>query len=157
MACTVVYDKSVFFLRRASCKTSRELMCPGAMHGGVRGARWTQIDAIARADVRCRPLERRLPWQMICRKAPTLGPRRPSPNNKSPHQRTARDRELVKGWSRNMLRRNQAKLTPTTAATLSTKTWVFMDKMAFRAVLSTKSALFMDKIESTGVSDIVLQ
>ena len=46
--------------------------------------------------------------------------RRPSPNKKSPHQRTARVRELVKGWSRNLLRRNQAKLTPTTAATLST-------------------------------------
>ena len=39
------------------------------MPGGVRGARWTQIDAIARADVPCRPLERRLPCQMICRKA----------------------------------------------------------------------------------------
>ena len=68
MACTVVYDKSVFFLRRASCKPSRERMYPGAMHGGVRGARWTQIDAIARADVPCRPLERRLPCQMNCRK-----------------------------------------------------------------------------------------
>ena len=65
---------------------------------------------------------------------------RPSPNNKSPHQRAARVRELVKGRSRNLLRRNQAKLTPTNAATLSTKTWVFMDK-----------------IESTGVSDIVPQ
>ena len=83
--------------------------------------------------------------------------RRLSPNNRSPHQRTARVRELVKGWSRNLLRRNQAKLTPTTAATLSTKTWVLMDKMAFRAVLSTESVLFMDKIESTGVSDIVPQ
>ena len=69
MACTVVYDKSVFFLRRASCKTSREPMCPGVLSGGVRGARWTQIDAIARADVPCRPLERRLPCQMNCRKA----------------------------------------------------------------------------------------
>ena len=39
------------------------------MPGGVRGARWTQIDAIARADVPCRPLERRLPCQMNCRKA----------------------------------------------------------------------------------------
>ena len=68
MACTVVYDKSVFFLRRASCKTSREPMCPGALSGGVRGARWTQIDAIARANVPCRPLEWRLPCQMICRK-----------------------------------------------------------------------------------------
>ena len=44
-------------------------MCLGAMPGGVRDARWTQIDAIARADVPCRPLERRLPCQMICRKA----------------------------------------------------------------------------------------
>ncbi len=40
----------------------------GAMPGGVRVARWTQIDAIARADVPCRPLERRLPCQMICGK-----------------------------------------------------------------------------------------
>ena len=103
MACTVVYDKSVFFLRRASCKTSRERMCLGAMSGGVRGARWTQIGATARADVPWRPLERRLPCQMIFRKAPTLGPRRTSPNNRSPHQRTARVRELVKGWSRNLL------------------------------------------------------
>ena len=68
MACTVVYDKSVFFLRRASCKTSREPMCPGALSGGVRGARWTQIDAIARADMPCRPVEWRLPCQMICGK-----------------------------------------------------------------------------------------
>ena len=68
MACTVVYDKSVFFLRRASCKTSRELMCPRAMSGGVRGARWTQIDAIARVNVPRRPLEWRLPCQMICGK-----------------------------------------------------------------------------------------
>ena len=44
-------------------------MCPGALSGGVRGARWTQIDAIARADVPCRPLEWRLPCQMICEKA----------------------------------------------------------------------------------------
>ena len=69
MACTVVYDKSVFFLRRASCKTSREPMCLGTLPGGVRGARWTQIDAIARANVPCRPLEWRLPCQMICEKA----------------------------------------------------------------------------------------
>ena len=139
----------------SSCKSPRERMCLRAMPGRVRGARWTQIDAIARADVPCRHVEWRLPCQMNCRKAPTLGPRRPSPNNRSPHQRTARVRELVKGWSRNLLRRNQAKLTPTTAATLSTKTWVFMDKMPFRAVLSTESALFMDKIESTRVSDLV--
>ena len=56
-------------LRRASCKTSREPMCLVAMSGEVRGARWTQIDAIARADVPCSPLEWRLPCQMICGKA----------------------------------------------------------------------------------------
>ena len=39
------------------------------MPGGVCSARWTQIDAIARADVPCRPLEWRLPCQMICGKA----------------------------------------------------------------------------------------
>ncbi len=44
-------------------------MCLGALSGGVRGARWTQIDAIARANVPCRPLEWRLPCQMICGKA----------------------------------------------------------------------------------------
>ena len=44
-------------------------MCPGAMSGGVRGARWTQIDAIARADVPWRHVEWRLPCQMNCRKA----------------------------------------------------------------------------------------
>ena len=53
----------------SSCKSSREQICPGAMSRGVRGARWTQIDAIARADVPCRPLEWRLPCQMNCRKA----------------------------------------------------------------------------------------
>ena len=37
--------------RRASCKPSSESMCPGVLSGGVRGARWTQIDAIARANV----------------------------------------------------------------------------------------------------------
>ena len=47
----------------------REPMCLGAMSGGVCCARWTQIDAIARADVLCRPLERRVPCQMVCRKA----------------------------------------------------------------------------------------
>ena len=76
---------------------------------------------------------------------------------KSPHQRTARVRDFAKGWSRNLLRRNQAKLTPTTAETLSTKPGVFMDKSAFETVLSTKSGVFMDKIESIGVSDIVPQ
>ena len=82
-------------VRRVSCKTSREPICPGAMSGGVRVARWTQIGAIARADVPWRPVEWRLPCQMIFRKAPTLGPRWPSPNNKSPHQRTARVREFA--------------------------------------------------------------
>ena len=53
----------------SSCKSPRERVCLGALSGGVRGARWTQIDAIARADVPCRPLERRLQCQMICRKA----------------------------------------------------------------------------------------
>ena len=48
---------------------SRERMCPGAMPGGVRGARWTQIGAIARADMAWRLLEWRLPCQVICRKA----------------------------------------------------------------------------------------
>ena len=43
--------------RRASCKTSREPMCPGVLSRGVRGARWTQIDAIARADVPWRPVD----------------------------------------------------------------------------------------------------
>ena len=38
-------------------KSSRGRMCLGAMSGGVRGARWTQIGAIARADVPWRALE----------------------------------------------------------------------------------------------------
>ena len=42
--------------RRASCKSSREPMCPGMLSGGVRGARWTQIGAIARANV---------PWSAV--------------------------------------------------------------------------------------------
>ena len=42
-------------------------MCLGAMSGGVCGARWTQIGAIARVDVPWRPLEWRLPCQVICR------------------------------------------------------------------------------------------
>ena len=33
-------------------------MCPGVLSGGVLGARWTQIDAIARADV---------PWSDVWR------------------------------------------------------------------------------------------
>ena len=49
-------------------KTSREPMCPGVLSGGVRGARWTQIDAIAGADVPWRPVEWRLPCQMNCSK-----------------------------------------------------------------------------------------
>ena len=64
-----MYVRSGFFIPRASCKPSRERMCLGAMPGGVRGARWTQINATARSDVPCRPLERRLPCQMIFRKA----------------------------------------------------------------------------------------
>ena len=56
-------------VRRSSCKSPRERMCLGAMSRGVRGARWTQIDATARADVPCRHVERRLPCQMICGKA----------------------------------------------------------------------------------------
>ena len=47
--------------RGSSCKPSREPMCLVAMSGGVRDARWTQIDAIARADMPWRPLEWRLP------------------------------------------------------------------------------------------------
>ena len=43
-------------------------MCPGVLSGGVCGARWTQIDAIARVNVPWRPVERRLPCQMNCRK-----------------------------------------------------------------------------------------
>ena len=42
--------------RRASCKTSSESMCPGVLSGGDRGARWTQIGAIERADV---------PWSAV--------------------------------------------------------------------------------------------
>ena len=60
--------------RGSSCKPSRERMCLGAMSGGVRGARWTQIDAIAQADVPWRPVERRLPCQVNCRKARARAP-----------------------------------------------------------------------------------
>ena len=63
-----MYVRSGYFIPRASCKSPRERMCLGAMPRGVRGARWTQIDATARSDVPCRPLERRLPCQMICGK-----------------------------------------------------------------------------------------
>ena len=66
-ALTALCGRSVS-VRRASCKTSRESICPGVLSGGVRGARWTQIDAIARADVPWRALEGRLPCQMNCRK-----------------------------------------------------------------------------------------
>ena len=47
--------------------SSRGRICPGVLSGGVRGARWTQISAIARADVPWRALEGRLPCQMNCR------------------------------------------------------------------------------------------
>ena len=62
-----MYVRSGYFIQRASCKPSRERMCLGAMSEGVCCARWTQIDAIARANVPCRPLEWRLPCQMNCR------------------------------------------------------------------------------------------
>ena len=42
-------------------------MCLGAMSGGVRGARWTQIDAIARVNVPWSALEGRFGCQMNCR------------------------------------------------------------------------------------------
>ena len=42
-------------------------MCLGVLFGGVWVARWTQIDAIARADMPWRLVERRLPCQMNCR------------------------------------------------------------------------------------------
>ena len=64
-----MYVRSGFFIQRASYKPSRERMCLGAMSGGVCCARWTQIDATARADMPCRPVEWRLPCLMICRKA----------------------------------------------------------------------------------------
>ena len=59
-ALTAVRGSSVSS-RGSSCKPSREPMCLVAMSGGVRDARWTQIDAIARADMPWRPLEWRLP------------------------------------------------------------------------------------------------
>ena len=43
--------------RGSSCKPSRERICPGVLSGGVGGARWTQIDTIARANVPWRPVE----------------------------------------------------------------------------------------------------
>ena len=63
-----MYVRSGFFIQRASYKPSLEPMCLEAMPGGVCCARWTQIDAIAQVNVPCRPLERRLPCQMICGK-----------------------------------------------------------------------------------------
>ena len=65
-ALTALRGRSVAGLCSSS-KPSRERMCLGAMPGGVRGARWTQIDAIARADMPWRALEGRLPCQMNCR------------------------------------------------------------------------------------------
>ena len=68
MNCRKVWDRALRAVcgssvsgRRSSGKSSRERICPGVLSGGVRGARWTQIDAIARADVPWRPVERRLP------------------------------------------------------------------------------------------------
>ena len=55
-------------VRRASCKPSRESICPGVLSRGGRGARWTQIDAIARADMPWRGLEGRFGCQVNCRK-----------------------------------------------------------------------------------------
>ena len=63
--------------RGSSCKPSRERICPGVLSGGVGVARWTQIDAIARANVPWRPVEWRLPCQMNCRKADGLALTRP--------------------------------------------------------------------------------
>ena len=54
-AVRTVYGSSVAG-RRSSCKTSRERICPGALSGGVRVARWTQIVAIARVD---------MPWSVV--------------------------------------------------------------------------------------------
>ena len=54
-ALTAVRGRSVAG-RGSSCKPSRERMCPGVLSGGVRVARWTQIDAITRADV---------PWNVV--------------------------------------------------------------------------------------------
>ena len=51
-------------------------MCLGAMPGGVRGARWTQIGAIARADVPWRSVEWRLPCQMNSKKVKVLAAQR---------------------------------------------------------------------------------
>ena len=66
-ALTALRGSSVSGLR-VSCKTSRVPMCPGVLSRGVRVARWTQIDAIARADVPWRPVESRLGCKVNCRK-----------------------------------------------------------------------------------------
>ena len=162
-ACTAVYAKLGLVLQitaRANVpwsdawRGSRRSMDTNRCHRASRYALQTRRMAIAVPD---ELQEQGTEGYYDLRERGTPVHRRLSPNNRSPHQRTARVRELVKGWSRNLLRRNQAKLTPITAATLSTKTWVFIDKMAFREVLSRESALFMDKIESTRVSDIVPQ
>ena len=57
-----------------SGKSSREPMCLRAMSGGVRRARWTQIGAIARANMPWSPLEWRLPCQMNCRNVRVRAP-----------------------------------------------------------------------------------
>ena len=46
---------------------SREPICPGVLYGGGRGARWMQIDAIARVNVPWMALEGRFGCQMNCR------------------------------------------------------------------------------------------
>ena len=51
-------------------KSSREPMCLGAMSGGVCDARWTQIGAIARADVPWRHLEWHMTRSVECLFAP---------------------------------------------------------------------------------------
>ncbi len=51
-------------------------MCLGAMSRGVRLARWTQIGAIARADVPWRSVEWRLPCQMNSKKVKVLAEQR---------------------------------------------------------------------------------
>lgn len=51
-------------------------MCLGAMSRGVRGARWTQMGAIAHADMPWRPAERRLPCQMNSKKVKVLAAQR---------------------------------------------------------------------------------
>ncbi len=51
-------------------------MCLGAMSRGVRGARWTQIGAIARANVPWRSVEWQLPCQMNSKKVKVLAAQR---------------------------------------------------------------------------------